>query len=218
MPVEIEMRARFTQDVHDRLVALLRRDGDDLGPDDKLIHFYVLPDQLLKVTENISAGTAKISLKESRIGRGAAFPETEFGLAPDDIPTAVRLFDALGYAEHRHEAYTRRHNFRYDGVEIAVKWSGAWGHHAEFEVLLPDGASDAARAEAVVRITDVAGALGVTLMTEDELAAFTAAFEAGERQRKEREEREEQEEQEGREQREVSDGREESERWATGIR
>ncbi|MFE0421573.1 hypothetical protein [Streptomyces sp. NPDC058953] len=213
MPIEIEMRARFTQDVHDRLVALLRRDGDDLGPDDKLIHFYVLPDRLLKVVENTSAGTAKISLKDGRIGRGAAFPETEFGLAPDDIPAAVRLFDTLGFADTRHEAYTRRRNFRYGGVEIAVKWSRAWEHHAEFEVLLPDGASDAARAEAVARITAVADDLGVALMSEDELAAFTAAFEARERERSNVQEvREEQGERGAGRTHEV---REKGRRWAT---
>ncbi|AZK95499.1 MULTISPECIES: CYTH domain-containing protein [Streptomyces] len=187
MPVEIEMRARFSPHAHDRLVGRLRRDGEDLGPDDKRIHFYVLPDRLLKVTENVSTRTAKVSLKDSRIGRGPAFAETEFAIAPADVDTAVRLLDGLGFAAARHEAFTRRHNFRYDGVEIAVKWSEAWGHHAEFEVLLEDDAPEAARTAAVERITGVAAGLGVELMTEAELAEFTAAFEAREQERKESE-------------------------------
>lgn len=86
-----------------------------------------------------------------------------------------------------HQAFNFRHNFRLDGVEIAVKWSEAWGYHAEFELLLDDGASDAARDEAQAKITDVAASLGVTLMSEQELADFTAAFEAAEQERKERE-------------------------------
>ncbi|MFJ3650582.1 CYTH domain-containing protein [Streptomyces murinus] len=185
MAVEIEMRARFPKEVHDQLVVRLKADGEDLGPDDKHIYFYVLPDQLLKVTDNTAADTAKITLKGSRIGQGAAFEETEFAIARDDVAAAVKLFNALGFEAAMHEAFNFRHNYRFDGVEIAVKWSEAWGYHAEFEVLLEDGASDAARAEAEAKITDVAMALGVTLMTEQELADFTAAFEAAEKERKE---------------------------------
>ncbi|MFE5562155.1 hypothetical protein [Streptomyces sp. NPDC056544] len=187
MAVEIEMRARFTKEAHDQLVTRLKVDGEDLGNDDKHIYFYVLPDQLLKVTDNTAAGTAKITLKGSKIGQGAAFAETEFAISPADVPAAVHVFNALGFETAMHQAFNFRHNFRFDGVEIAAKWSEAWGYHAEFELLLDDGASDAARDEAQARITDVAAKLGVTLMSEQELADFTAAFEAAEQERKERE-------------------------------
>ncbi|ROR37202.1 hypothetical protein [Kitasatospora cineracea] len=184
MAVEIEMRARFDKDTHDALVERLVRDGEDLGQDNKLIHFFVLPDQLLKVTDNQSADTAKITLKDSRIGQGAAFGETEFAIAKEDVAKAVQLFGALGFEDTRHEAFNFRRNFRFGGVEIAVKWSEAWGYHAEFEVLLPDGASDAARDEAAAQILDAAAELGIAVMTEQELATFTAEFEAKEAARK----------------------------------
>ncbi|GAA2991952.1 hypothetical protein GCM10020229_00490 [Kitasatospora albolonga] len=184
MAVEIEMRARFNKDTHDALVERLVRDGEDLGQDNKLIHFFVLPNQLLKVTDNQSAGTAKITLKDSKIGQGAAFGETEFPIAQADVAAAVRLFGALGFEGTRHEAFNFRRNFRFRGVEIAVKWSEAWGYHAEFERLLDDDASDSARDEAAAEIIDVAAELGVTVMTEQELADFTAAFEAEEAARK----------------------------------
>jgi predicted adenylyl cyclase CyaB len=184
LAIEVELRARFDQDTHDKLVAHLTQTAEDLGQDDKHIYFYVLPDQLLKVTDNIAAGTAKITLKESKIGQGSAFPETEFPIARGDIEAAVRIFNALGFKGAMHEAFNSRHNFRLDGVEIAVKWSEAWGHHAEFEVLLDNDASEEAKAEAVERIQSVATDVGVKLMTEQELAAFTAAFEAAEAERK----------------------------------
>ncbi|MGW7314644.1 CYTH domain-containing protein [Streptomyces sp. NPDC054865] len=187
MAVEIEMRARFTKEAHDQLATRLKVDGEDLGNDDKHIYFYVLPDQLLKVTDNTAAGTAKITLKGSKIGQGAAFAETEFAIASADVPAAVHVFNALGFETAMHQAFNFRHNFRFDGVEIAVKWSEAWGYHAEFELLLEDGASDAVRDEAQATITDVAAKLGITLMTEQELADFTAAFEAAEQERKQRE-------------------------------
>ncbi|MFJ3909546.1 CYTH domain-containing protein [Streptomyces vinaceus] len=186
MAIEIEMRARFDKDAHEQLVERLTREAEDLGCDDKTIHFYVLPDQLLKVTDNIAAGSAKVTLKASKIGQGAAFPETEFAIGREDVPAAVRIFNALGFEDTMHQAFNQRHNFRFRGVEIAVKWSDAWGHHAEFEVLLDDEASATARDEAVARIGAVADELGVHLMTEEELAEFTAAFEAAEQARKEK--------------------------------
>ena len=161
----------------------LEQDAQDLGPDDKHIYFYVLPDKLLKVTDNITAGTAKITLKASKIGHGIAFPETEIAIARDDVPAAVRILNALGFETDMHEAFNQRRNFRFRGVEIAVKWSEAWGYHAEFEVLLDDEASSAAQQEASARITSVAEALDVRLMSEQELADFTATFEEAQRQR-----------------------------------
>jgi adenylate cyclase class IV len=177
MQTEIEMRARFDQATHDRLIAFLHAHGEDLGQDDKHIYFYVLPDQLLKVVDNIAAVTAKISLKGNKIGRGAAFPELEIPIQRGDAARAVQLFNALGLEETMHDAFNQRHNFRYQGVEIAVKWSEAWGHHAEFEVLLDGQPNEVQHAEAAGLIRRVAGELGVELMSEDQLAAFVRAFE-----------------------------------------
>ncbi|WP_225846374.1 hypothetical protein [Streptomyces sp. HPF1205] len=184
MAIEIEMRARFDELAHDRLITRLEREGEDLGRDDKRIYFYVLPDKLLKVTDNIAAGSAKITLKAGKIGQGAAFPETEIPIAREDVDAAVRIFNHLGFEGEMHEAFNQRRNFRFRGVEIAVKWSEAWGHHAEFEVLLADTSGQAALDEAEARIRAVARELDVTLMSEQELADFTAAFEAAERARK----------------------------------
>jgi adenylate cyclase class IV len=184
LATEIEMRARFDGKTHDRLIARLEEQSEDLGRDDKHIYFYVLPDQLLKVTDNTAAGSAKITLKSSRIGQGAAFAETEFAIAREDVPAAVRIFNQLGFEATMHEAFNQRRNFRLRDVEIAVKWSEAWGHHAEFEVLLDDAPARAALDEAESRIHAVAAELGIALMSERELADFTAAFEKTERERK----------------------------------
>lgn len=181
MSVEIEMRARFDQAHHDALIQVLATHGEDLGADDKHIYFYVLPDKLLKVVNNLSSGTAKITLKTSRIGQGAAFPETEIPIAAADVAHAVAIFNALGFQDTMHEAFNQRRNFRYRGVEIAVKWSQAWGHHAEFEILLDGEPSDSEKALAARQILQVADELGVHLMTEQELAEFTHAFETAER-------------------------------------
>jgi adenylate cyclase class IV len=177
LALEIEFRARFDETMYEAVRSRLQSQGDDLGVDDKHIYFYVLPDKLLKVTENISDRSAKIVVKGSRIGQGSAFPEVELPIACADVPTAVRLLDLLGYEQYRHDAFNRRHNYRYQGVDVALKWSEAWGYHAEFEIVLDDDAADAERAQAEARIRSVADELGVELMSEAELSEFTRQFE-----------------------------------------
>lgn len=177
MPLEIEYRAQLSESEYMRLAGHLNEHGEDLGPDCKHIWFYVLPDKLLKVVHNISHGTGKVVVKESRIGSGSAFPETELPILAEDVPTAVALLDALGFASFRHDAYNERHNWRYRGVEIAMKWSEAWAHHVELEVVLPNdaGADDVTNAER--HIASVADELEVRLMSEGELVEFTRRFE-----------------------------------------
>lgn len=177
MSVEIELRTRFDEAKHDELLGYLREHADDLGANDKHIYFYVLPDKLLKVVDNISAGTAKVSLKTNRIGQGSAFPEIEMEIPPTEVKTAVQIFNGLGFAEAMHDASNQRHDFCYQGVDIALKHSEAWGHHAEFEVLLDGNATEAEKTRAVARIHQVADELDVRLMTEQELAEFTEEFE-----------------------------------------
>jgi adenylate cyclase class IV len=177
LALEIEFRARFDEATYEAVRMRLQSQGDDLGVDDKHIYFYVLPDKLLKVTENLSARTAKVVVKTTKIGEGSAFPEIELPIAAGDVPTAVRLLDVLGYEHQRHDAFNRRHNYRYGDVEVALKWSEAWGHHAEFEIVLTDDADEAERQQAETRIHAVADELGVHLMTDAELREFTRQFE-----------------------------------------
>lgn len=68
--IEVEHRSRFSKEEHDRLLAFLYENGKDLGQDDKNVHFFTFPDKLLKVTDNISKNTAKITGKLNRIGGG----------------------------------------------------------------------------------------------------------------------------------------------------
>lgn len=177
MPLEIEFRARLSREEFAEVEQLLRRMAEDLGPDDKEIWFYVLSDKLLKVVHDQSQGRGRIVVKSSKIGNGFVFPETEVRILAEDISAAVEIFDLLGFSDTMHQASNKRHNYRYRGVEIAMKWSEAWSHHAEFEVLLPDGASDRAIAAAESAIKSVAAELGVALMTDAELAALVSEFE-----------------------------------------
>lgn len=166
--IEIEHRARFSKKEHDRLLIFLQKNGKDLGQDDKNVYFFTFPDKLLKVTNNTSKGTAKITGKLSKIGEGSGFEEIEFSIAPAEVEKAVLLFKLFGFTEV-HDSFQRRHNFEYKDVEIAIKHSKMWGYHAEFEIMIDD---EMKKNEADSKILGVAGELGIELMTEDELKSF----------------------------------------------
>jgi len=166
--IEIEHRARFSKEEHVRLLSFLQQNGKDLGEDDKNVYFFTFPDKLLKVSDNISKNTAKITGKMNRIGEGSGFEEIEFLIDRADVSKAVELFKKFGFTEV-HDSFQSRHNFEYRGVEIALKYSEMWGYHAEFEIMIDD---ETKKDAADQQIMSVAKNLGITLMTEEEIRVF----------------------------------------------
>ena len=180
-PIEVEFRARFDESTHKSLMEQLAKEATDMGEDDKIIHFFPLPEKLIKVTINQTKGSAKVTYKGGRIGTNDTFSELEYPIAVGDVDKAVAMFLALGHGELYHVAENRRHNFSYRNVEIALKWSEAWGYHAEFELMLEPGAAESQVAAATKEIQRVADELGVKLMSRQDLAEFERKFEAAQR-------------------------------------
>ena len=166
--IEIEHRSRFSKKVYNSLLNFLEKEGKDLGQDDKNVYFFTFPDKLLKVTDNISKQTAKITGKLTRIGHGSNFEEIEIPINQSDVGKAVRLLKKFGFADV-HNTYQKRHNYLYKGIEIAVKYSKVWGYHAEFEIMISDLKE---KTNADKKIQSLAKQLEIRLMTEDELKRF----------------------------------------------
>ncbi len=172
---EVEFRSKFD---HKKFIALkeyLNARAENLGEDNKDCYYYIFSDKLLKLVNNISKKTAKISLKLSRIGDGAAFPEIEFYFPPQEFSTARRLFDALALPVKIMHGPQERNNYRYNGCEIALKHSDAWGYHLEIEQVVE---TKEKQQEAEEQIRQVASELEVKLMSEEELKEFTRAAES----------------------------------------
>jgi len=178
--IEIEFRAIFSEKKYNQLKKFLDQNAENLGPDDKNVFFFILPDKLLKVVDNKSKRTAKIVLKLNKIGRGSDFEEIEIPINPSQVKKAVDMFKKLGFTEIQ-ESFQKRHNYKYKDVEIALKWSKIWGYHIELEVLITQ-ASEKGGAEE--RIKRVAKELGIKLMTDAELAEFTKRADENYRQGK----------------------------------
>jgi hypothetical protein len=67
-------------------------------------------------------------------------------------------------------SFQKRDNYLYKGVEIALKWSVAWGYHMELEVVVNNKKK---QLFAEKKIYSVADELGVKVMTNEELMKFT---------------------------------------------
>lgn len=167
--IEVELRSMFDEGKYKEIGDFLNVKAKDLGEDDKDVYFFILPDKLVKVVNNVSKKNAKIVLKLNKIGKGSDFEEIEIPINQEYIEKAVKLFTGLGFAEIQH-AYQKRHNYSYKGVELALKYSDAWGYHLELEKIVGDK-NDVSEAENQIR--NVASEFGIHVMTDKELAEFT---------------------------------------------
>jgi adenylate cyclase class IV len=172
---EIEHRAVLTEEAYTELAEKLAREATLLGTDDKEVSYYIFPDKLLKVVRNISKGTGKISLKLNSLGAGSSFKEFEVPFPEDSFETMKSICEGISTPDQIISGTQKRTNYEYQGVEIALKWSEDWGYHVEFEIMVSD-LSEKETADA--RIHEVAKALSVPLMTEEEVAAFSAEVRA----------------------------------------
>lgn len=172
--IEVEFRSRFDKKKYDELLKFLTKEAKDLGADDKRVWFFVMPDQLLKVTHNISKKTAKVTLKLTKIGYGSSFEEIEFPIDPKDVEKAVTVFTAIGH-DYLVEPTILRRDFEYKGVELALKYSKTWGYHLELEVLVN---AIEHQQSAETKIKEVAAELNIEIMSEKELREFTGNIEA----------------------------------------
>ncbi|MBU4466716.1 CYTH domain-containing protein [Patescibacteria group bacterium] len=172
--IEIEFRARFDKNKYKALEKFFKANAKDLGKDDKDVFFFILPDKLFKVVDNVSQKTAKIVLKLNKIGHGSDFEEIEIPINPSEVAKAVKMIRSLNLGGDLMESFQERHNYFYKGVEMALKYSDHWGYHLELEIMVNEVAK---KSKAEQKIRAVAQELNVSLMNEKELQDFTRKVE-----------------------------------------
>lgn len=180
--IEIEFRSVFDKTEFDRLKKFLDENAENLGEDDKDVHFFIFPDKLLKVTSNTSQSTAKITLKLNRIGKGSAFEEIEIPIQQSEVDRAVEMFNKLKVTDNIIHSFQKRNNYLYKGVGIALKFSEHWQYHLELELVVDD---ENKKREAENKIREVAGELDIRLLTEEELAEIVKKIESEHRKKNE---------------------------------
>lgn len=180
--IEVELRSQFKRSDYERLYKYLKENAQDLGEDDKEMHFYIFPDKLLKVVNNITKQNSKISLKLNKIGNGNSFQEYELYIDQKDTETAIKIAEELtkGQVEYQY-AYNLRDNFSFKDVEIALKYSNTWGYHAEFEIMVSEQA-EVEEAEKIIH--ELSHFLGLSIMSQEDLQNITRLIDKGYREYK----------------------------------
>jgi adenylate cyclase class IV len=168
--IEIEFRAIITKGRHGELKKFLAKNAKDLGEDDKDVVFFIMPDKLLKVVNNVSKKNAEIVFKANKIGKGSDFKETHISINQKDAIKTVETFKAFKITGNIMRSFQKRHNYLYKGVEIALKYSEHWGYHLELEIMINSLKNKPKAEEKIKRAADE---LGVCLMTDKELKKFT---------------------------------------------
>jgi predicted adenylyl cyclase CyaB len=173
--IEVELRSLIDECKFIKLNRYLRNHGKYLGEDNKDTFFFLFSDKLLKVTNNFSKHSAKITLKLNKIGRGSDFKEIEIPISQDDVGKTIEAFKHLGFRDNQY-SYQYRHNYIYKGIEIAVKYTQSWGFHVELELLVDE---DEDKEEVKRKILAVAESIGLQIMSDKELKDFTSKIDKG---------------------------------------
>lgn len=168
--IEIEFRSIINKSRYGELKKFLAKNAKDLGEDDKDVVFFIMPDRLLKIVNNISKKNVEIVFKANKIGKGSDFKETHISINKKDIIKTVETFKALKITDNIMRSFQKRHNYLYKGVEIALKYSEHWGYHLELEIMINNLKN---KLKAEEKIKKVADELGINLMTDKELKEFT---------------------------------------------
>ena len=182
MNIEVERRALVDEATLRSLAARLKALGaEDIGDDDTETAFYLTDGWQAKVQRRLApGGEAKIAWKSGGNDGSAERQEIELPIAADHIDIARRLMTVLAPQAEVFETVQKRHDYRLDGVGVALKFSEDWQYHVELDMVVD---SEAQAAEAGQRIEAMADRLGIKLLTPEEERAYVEK-KIAERQRK----------------------------------
>lgn len=173
--IEVEIRGLLTKREYKQLTALLNQIALDKMKDDRKTTFFIVSGKTLKVTNQISQGSAKIALKTGDLTKVHGQTEYELTILPEQFDTAVELFRQLGYGNMIANSIQRRVNYCYKQSNVSIKWTSEWGYHYEI-----DKQVDSIQEIEVTReeLLQIAQELGVRVMTDTEFEERCARIEA----------------------------------------
>lgn len=167
MSIEIEIRGIITKEEFDEAKKYLDQHGQNQQEDNRETYFFIVPKLNLKVANAVSKNIAKIALKtgeESSI----ANEELEISIKPEEVQTAVKIFNLLGFDKFKKSDQIRT-NYNYKGSEIALKWSQDWSYHFEME-FVTDEQSQVEDLQA--KLYNLATEIGLKPMSEEQISLY----------------------------------------------
>ncbi len=135
MSIEVEKKSIVIEDELNRVKKVLSDIGaEDLGENNTVSVFYIHDDYQLKLQIRTSKGDAKIAWKSGGFNGASAREEIELPFSINDAEQAKQLLDRLQTNFKQVKTIQKRHDYKIDGVEVALKWSQNWGFHIELDM------------------------------------------------------------------------------------
>ncbi len=167
--IEVELRGLLDRQAYDKLLSYFINNANHIKDDDKKAYYYNYADGILKVVDETSQKSAKLSLKVGDEFLGLGMDEYDVYLgSTEDIIGCKKMLNSLGY-KLKSTITQKRINCVYDGVEFAIKYTKDWGYHFEAEVVVGDRSEVT---EASNKIKKACLDLGINVMNDDELRKF----------------------------------------------
>ncbi len=167
--IEVELISLFDKEKYTEIKKFLDKFAEDLGEDNKESYYFILPNKVFKVVNNISKKTAKIVMKLKRIGNGDdSGEEVEIFINPKDIKKAIKIFSELKFDQVQKSLQERR-NYLYKNTVLELKYSESWGYHMELEVMINNISE---KPNAIKRIHEIGDELNIHILTPTEQKEF----------------------------------------------
>lgn len=166
---KLEFRALIDEAQYTKLLLKLNKEAEDLGACDSETYFFDLGDKLLKVSQLIKDDTAFVSLKDHTIMSSSEFIDKKVCIYKGDFDKMVEIFKDMNMSDTVSHSYQRRHNYRYNGIEIALKYSENWEYHVEITATFR---SSRQKEDEIIKVKELAKEINVKLMSEREIAEF----------------------------------------------
>jgi adenylate cyclase class IV len=170
---EYEERAFLTEEDFFRVKELLEKQSLTRALDNKLSYFFVLPKQNLSIAQ--SEKKCVIKYKHGTPGIGNGFSEFEIPVDTKDCEQTIGMFKLLlGIEPHLSEQFRINYVLK-NNIEVALKYTETWGFHLEIEKTYSE---DTDLPLAKQEVEKIANELKIHLITDPEMKAFRANFDA----------------------------------------
>jgi predicted adenylyl cyclase CyaB len=130
MPIEVEIRSFISREKYGELLDFFRREGDFVNEDEQETYYFDAPFDLRIQRNNFFS---KIWMKSGKI-HDEHREETEVKFDRNDFEKAEKMFLSLGY-NVQIKWFRKRHNFKWQGIDVSVDFTKGYGYIIEFEKL-----------------------------------------------------------------------------------
>ena len=139
MSIEVEIRSFISKEKYEELIEFFKKEGEFLNEDYQETYYFDAPFDLRIQKNNFFS---KIWMKGGKI-HDEQREETEIKFDRNNFETLEKMFLALGY-KVQIKWFRKRHNFKWQGIDVAIDYTKGYGYIIEFEKLVEENEKEKA--------------------------------------------------------------------------